>query len=124
TAQVEDAAFAGEARSDQRFEELAARLPARALLAIPRPVRVLDVQRKHAQIMGASIPGVLGFEMDIKPLVQFNGSYRLIADLANRTSDEEWRSRAHPNANLIGFTVWHCARIIDWAVNPVMRGEP
>jgi len=64
--------------------------------------------------------------MDIKPLVQFqlNGSYRLIADLANRTSDEEWRSRAHPNANLIGFTVWHCARIIDWAVNPVMRGEP
>lgn len=64
--------------------------------------------------------------MDIKSLVQFqlNGSYRLISELAGEASDEEWRSRAHPNGSLIGFTVWHCARITDWAVNCVLRGAP
>jgi len=64
--------------------------------------------------------------VDIKSLVlfQLNGSYRLIAELAGEASDEEWRARAHPGANLIGFTVWHSARVMDWAINRALRGEP
>ena len=64
--------------------------------------------------------------MDIKALVQFqlNGSFNLLTEVANGASDEEWRSRPFPQANLIGFTVWHCARTIDWAVNCAMRGGP
>lgn len=63
--------------------------------------------------------------MDVKPLLQFqlNGSFNLLGELAEGASDEEWRSRAHPDANLVGFTVWHCARTIDWAINAVLRGS-
>lgn len=37
-------------------------------------------------------------------------------------TDEEWTSRAHAKANLLGFTLWHCARSIDWAVSTVGAG--
>src|SRR5689334_1438560 len=63
--------------------------------------------------------------MDVKPLLQFqlNGSFNLLGELAADTTDEEWRSNAHPEANRVGFTVWHCARTIDWAINRVLRGS-
>jgi DinB superfamily len=64
--------------------------------------------------------------VDAKGLLQFqlNGSFKLLTEIAEGASDAEWGARAFPGANLVGFTVWHCARIIDWAVNCVMRGAP
>lgn len=64
--------------------------------------------------------------MDAKGLLQFqmNGSFGLLTELADGVSDAEWRARSFATANLVGFTVWHCARTIDWAVNCVMRGAP
>jgi hypothetical protein len=67
-----------------------------------------------------------GRRMDARGLLQFevNGSFRVLAELADGASDAEWTARSFPTANLVGFTVWHCARTIDWAVNCVMRGVP
>jgi hypothetical protein len=64
--------------------------------------------------------------VDAKGLLQFQmtGSFELLSELAQGASDEEWSARLFPTANLVGFTVWHCARTIDWAVNCVMRGAP
>src|SRR6266581_1615474 len=64
--------------------------------------------------------------MDAKGLLQFqvNGSFRILAEVAEGASDKEWKARSFPTANMIGFTVWHCARTIDWAVNCAMRGAP
>ena len=63
--------------------------------------------------------------MDVKALlqIQLNGSFNLLTEMLEGMTDEEWRSRPFPGANLVGFTVWHCARTIDWAVNCVLRGS-
>lgn len=53
---------------------------------------------------------------------QLNGSFKVLAELADGATDAEWVARSFPAANMVGFTVWHCARTIDWAVNCVMRG--
>jgi hypothetical protein len=62
--------------------------------------------------------------VDVKPLLQFllNGSFNLLKTTIEDLSDEEWSSRPVPDANRLGFTLWHCARTIDWAVNRVARG--
>jgi hypothetical protein len=39
-------------------------------------------------------------------------------------SDAEWRTRAAPNTNLIGFTYWHVARTQDVIVQTLIRGDP
>ena len=67
-----------------------------------------------------------GFAMDVKPLLQFllTGSFKLLIEVVEGTTDEEWKVRPFPGANLVGFTIWHCARTIDWAVNRVLRGSP
>jgi hypothetical protein len=39
-------------------------------------------------------------------------------------SDAEWRTRAAPNTNLIGFIYWHVARVQDVFVQTLIRGEP
>jgi hypothetical protein len=64
--------------------------------------------------------------VDAKGLLQFqvNGSFNLLTELAEGSSDAEWTARSFATANLVGFTVWHCARTIDWGVNCVMRGAP
>src|ERR1700730_6774546 len=64
--------------------------------------------------------------MDVKPLLQFllNGSFTLMTEELEGMTDDEWKSRPFPGANLLGFTVWHSARTIDWAVNCVLRGSP
>ncbi|HKR99105.1 MAG TPA: hypothetical protein VJU79_06275 [Candidatus Dormibacteraeota bacterium] len=35
-----------------------------------------------------------------------------------------WTRRGFAGASLPGFIVWHCARIIDWGVNTVVRDVP
>ena len=64
--------------------------------------------------------------MDAKGLLQFqvNGSFKILSEVTQGASDAEWTGRSVPTANTIGFTIWHCARTIDWAVNCVMRGAP
>ena len=64
--------------------------------------------------------------MDAKGLLQFqvNGSFKMLSEVAQDASDAEWTARPFPTANMIGFTIWHGARTIDWAVNCVMRGAP
>ena len=41
----------------------------------------------------------------------------------SETSDSEWTSRPFSGANLTGFTAWHAARTIDWALNCVLRDQ-
>ncbi len=62
----------------------------------------------------------------IKPLLRFqlNGSINGLREFASKVADDEWTSRPFDGANLIGFTVWHAARTIDWAVNCVLRDRP
>jgi len=61
--------------------------------------------------------------MDAKGLLEFQlkGSFGLLIELADGASDDEWTARPFPTASMVGFTVWHGARTIDWAVNCVMR---
>jgi hypothetical protein len=65
-----------------------------------------------------------GVALDAKGVLQFqvNGSFNLLSEIADGATDAEWNSRSFPAANMVGFTVWHGARTIDWAVNFVMRG--
>lgn len=53
--------------------------------------------------------------------LQLAGSFRLLAEVVDSISDEEWTARPHPGANLLGYAPWHGARIIDWGVNHVLR---
>lgn len=55
---------------------------------------------------------------------QLNGSCNLLMELIDRTADDEWTRRPFAGANLIGFTVWHGARTMDWAVQCAVRGQP
>jgi hypothetical protein len=68
----------------------------------------------------------LAYPAGIKPLLRFqlNGSFNVLKEVASDASDDEWTSRPFDGANLIGFTVWHAARSIDWAVNCVLRDRP
>jgi hypothetical protein len=63
--------------------------------------------------------------MDAKVLLQFqvNGSFKVLAEVLEGMTDEEWNARPFAGANLVGFTLWHCARTIDWAVNCVLRNS-
>jgi hypothetical protein len=60
----------------------------------------------------------------LKPLLEFqmNGSFNVVKTTIDGMTDEEWTSRAYPKANVVGFTLWHCLRTIDWAVNGVAAG--
>lgn len=57
----------------------------------------------------------------MKPLLEFqlNGSFNVVKGTIDGMTDQEWTSRPYPKANMVGFTVWHCLRTIDWAVNCV-----
>jgi hypothetical protein len=55
---------------------------------------------------------------------QLARSFELIAELAEETSDGEWSSQVTAGQNPPGFTIWHCARAIDWAINCAIRGVP
>lgn len=43
-------------------------------------------------------------------------------DLATEIDVPTSRTRAAPGVNLIGFTLWHLARTVDWAINTMVRG--
>lgn len=55
--------------------------------------------------------------------MQLRSSCGLIAE-RSRAAAPQWAERAFAGASLPGFVVWHCARIIDWGVNAVVRREP
>ncbi|HEX6537578.1 MAG TPA: hypothetical protein VF155_00165 [Candidatus Dormibacteraeota bacterium] len=55
--------------------------------------------------------------------MQLQGSCRLIAEQSHSAAPH-WAERAFAGASLPGFVVWHCGRVLDWAVNAVVRGEP
>jgi hypothetical protein len=63
--------------------------------------------------------------VDVKGILEFQltGSFKLLTELLEGTTDEEWTCRPFAGANLVGFTIWHCARTIDWAVNCALRGS-
>ena len=52
------------------------------------------------------------------------GSGALIKAATQNFSDSEWVERALPGTNPPGFTVWHMARTVDWAVQCAVRGVP
>jgi hypothetical protein len=60
----------------------------------------------------------------LKPLLEFllNGSLKIVGEVVDGMTDDEWTSRPHPKANLLGFTLSHCARTIDWSINTVAAG--
>ena len=68
----------------------------------------------------------MAYPPGIKPLLRFqlSGSINGLKEFASKATDDQWTSRAFDGANLIGFTVWHAARSIDWAVNCVLRDQP
>jgi DinB superfamily len=55
------------------------------------------------------------------PLLEFQltGSFDLLDSLVDEISDTEWTLKVNHRANMIGFTVWHCVRTIDWTINRV-----
>jgi hypothetical protein len=55
--------------------------------------------------------------------MQLLGSCNLVATQAEEVAPY-WDQRAFANASLPGFVEWHCARIIDWGVNTVVRNVP
>ena len=63
------------------------------------------------------------YPLAIKQLLRFqlNGSFNLLKEIASGATDQEWAGRAFAGANVVGFTVWHCARTLDWAVNCALR---
>lgn len=61
----------------------------------------------------------------MKALLEFQltGSFNLVKTTIAQVTDAEWRSRAYPKANVIGFTLWHSLRTLDWALCGVAAGE-
>jgi hypothetical protein len=53
--------------------------------------------------------------------LQLAGSFDLIAERLDRASTG-WTRRAFETGNPPGFTLWHCARIMDWGVQCAIRG--
>ena len=57
-------------------------------------------------------------------VLQLTGIGQILNNLAADVDVETSRKRAFPGANLIGFTLWHLARVVDWATNSMIRGTP
>ena len=55
---------------------------------------------------------------------QLQRSFELIVEAADETSDNEWTAQVTAGQNPPGFTLWHCARAIGWAINCAIRGVP
>jgi hypothetical protein len=52
--------------------------------------------------------------------MQLMGSCDMVAAQA-REAEDIWLTRAFDSASLPGFVLWHCARVLDWAVHAVVR---
>jgi hypothetical protein len=56
-------------------------------------------------------------------VLQLSGSFSLIAErLGSKEVSRRWTEVAFEGANPAGFTLWHCARTIDWGVECAIRG--
>ena len=55
---------------------------------------------------------------------QFQGINDYFHAIVDDLTDAEWISRALPEANLPGFTLWHILRTQDCAVQTLIRGVP
>ena len=53
---------------------------------------------------------------------QLEGSFKLLRDHLAAVGEAEWDARPVPGASKPGFILWHCARLIDWAVHRGIRG--
>jgi hypothetical protein len=56
--------------------------------------------------------------------MQLVGSFNLIRERVQAVPDGDWDRSVIPGTSRIGFTLFHCARIIDWAVHTAVRGAP
>jgi hypothetical protein len=56
--------------------------------------------------------------------LQLLGSFNLIRERIDAASGDAWTQTAVPGTSRAGFTLWHCARTIDWAVHTAVRGVP
>jgi hypothetical protein len=55
---------------------------------------------------------------------QLNGCSMFFHAIADDLTDAEWTARAVPGSNVPGYTLWHLARTLDWAVQTSARGVP
>jgi hypothetical protein len=56
--------------------------------------------------------------------MELTGSLNLLQEHIQAVSDQEWSARAIPEGNMLGFTLWHTARIIDWGIHCAIQGVP
>lgn len=54
--------------------------------------------------------------------LQLAGSFDRLLDGIGRAEGEGWSSAVFEGANPAGFTLWHCARTIDWTVHCAILG--
>jgi hypothetical protein len=50
------------------------------------------------------------------------GSFDRIGEYTGRADGPVWSEPVLPGTNPMGFTLWHCARTIDWTVQCTIRG--
>jgi hypothetical protein len=53
---------------------------------------------------------------------QLLASFNLIRERVASVPDVAWNVPPVPGTNAVGFTMWHCARTIDWTVHTAVRG--
>lgn len=82
--------------------------------------------RVHAGCLGSlTWPGEPGGDVDGGEVLgwRVRGALATVATYAGEATDEElWVHRPHPGGNLLGFTLWHAATIVDWTVHVLIRG--
>jgi len=49
-------------------------------------------------------------------------SFDRITEYVGKADGPAWSKTVAPGTNPVGFTLWHCARTIDWAVQCSIRG--
>lgn len=50
------------------------------------------------------------------------GSFDRVAEAAARADGPVWSRAVLPGTNPVGFTLWHCARTLDWGMQRTARG--
>lgn len=56
--------------------------------------------------------------------MQLAGSFNILRERLDRISISAWTARSIPGTSMLGFTLWHAARTIDWGVHCAIRGVP
>lgn len=50
------------------------------------------------------------------------GSFDRISEYTARADGATWSRTVSPGTNPVGFTLWHCARTLDWGFQATVRG--